>query len=285
MPDAVTAANTTASAAAMLDTPKPTARDPFDPQRTLFRLLGKSARKGEAADPAAAAARIEIEPDELSDLAERMQARIAAGWPDAPRLADLLNAPDAETIAAISRYDWVQVGIYSFGLPPTKARAGTPESDAHRWLKEWAAAHPERVGADRGSEPITERWFPSGDECDVAFLNRHEATIIEVRPDGAEEHELRRAIFTLVKLRALLRVEDELDPCRRYIRAVLLVGGAVPQDLRPLASRMRVLMISQSRPAPLIERRERLRAEREAQQRAEQAAEQAGQPTEDQAGG
>ena len=255
------------------DPPKPSAHDPIDPQRRLFRFLSKSARKGEPADPQAAADRAETELDQLPDLARQMQTRITAACPDAPRLTNLLNAPDPDTLAAIGRYDWVQVGIYTFGLPPTKARAGTPESAAHRWLKEWAAAHPERVGADRGSVPITERWFPSGDECDVAFLNRREATIVEVRPDGTEEHELRRAIFTLVKLRALLRVEDELAPYRRYIRPVLLVGGPIPLNLRPLASRLRVLIISQSRPSPLIERRERLLAEREAQRRAQQPAE------------
>ena len=267
-------ATETASEAAT-DPPKPSAHDPIDPQRRLFRFLSKSARKGEPADPQAAADRAETELDQLPDLARQMQTRITAAWPDAPRLTDLLGAPDPDALAAIGRYDWVQVGIYTFGLPPTKARAGTPESAAHRWLKEWAAAHPERVGADRGSVPITERWFPSGDECDVAFLNRREATIVEVRPDGTEEHELRRAIFTLVKLRALLRVEDELAPYRRYIRPVLLVGGPIPLNLRPLASRLRVLIISQSRPSPLIERRERLLAEREAQQRAQQPAEQA----------
>lgn len=266
-----TATETAAEAATDPPQPKPSAHDPIDPQRRLFRFLSKSARKGEPADPQAAADRAETELDQLPDLARQMQTRIAAAYPDAPRLTDLLDAPDPDTLAAIGRYDWVQVGIYTFGLPPTKARAGTPESAAHRWLKEWAAAHPERVGADRGSVPITERWFPSGDECDVAFLNRREATIVEVRPDGAEEHELRRAIFTLVKLRALLRVEDELAPCRRYIRPVLLVGGPIPLNLRPLASRLRVLIISQSRPSPLIERRERLLAEREAQQPAEQA--------------
>lgn len=272
------AATETATEAAT-DPPKPSAHDPIDPQRRLFRFLSKSARKGEPADPQAAADRAETELDQLPDLARQMQTRITAAWPDAPRLTDLLDAPAPDALAAIGRYDWVQVGIYTFGLPPTKARAGTPESAAHRWLKEWAAAHPERVGADRGSVPITERWFPSGDECDVAFLNRREATIVEVRPDGTEEHELRRAIFTLVKLRALLRVEDELAPYRRYIRPVLLVGGPIPLNLRPLASRLRVLIISQSRPSPLIERRERLLAEREAQQRAQQPAEPA-EPTE-----
>ena len=279
MTDTATETATETAAEAPTDPPKPSAHDPIDPQRRLFRFLSKSARKGEPADPQAAADRAETELDQLPDLARQMQTRITAAWPDAPRLTDLLDTPDPDTLAAIGRYDWVQVGIYTFGLPPTKARAGTPESAAHRWLKEWAAAHPERVGADRGSVPITERWFPSGDECDVAFLNRREATIVEVRPDGTEEHELRRAIFTLVKLRALLRVEDELAPYRRYIRPVLLVGGPIPLNLRPLASRLRVLIISQSRPSPLIERRERLLAEREAQQRAQQAAEPA-EPTE-----
>ena len=250
----------------------------LDQQRALFRFLSKSARKGEPADPEAAAARIEAELDDLPDFAAQVQARIDDAWPDAPRLISLLDDPDPETLAAVAAYDWVQTGIYSFGLPPTKTRPGSKESADHRWLKEWAAAHPRRVAAPANSVAVTERWFPSGDECDVAFFADREVTLVQVCLEGADYDELRRTVFSLIKLRAVLHVEDQIAVHLRRIRSIILFGGAIPEEIRPLAQRFRVLLISQSHPAPMILRRERLRAEAAAkaaaeQQQAEQQAE------------
>ena len=226
----------------MTDSPdhRPTVRDPIDPQRALFRFLSKSARKGEPADAKAAATRAGVGAEELPAIAARMQARIAASYPEAPRLADLLGAPNPDALTAIGGYDWVQVGIYTFGLPPTKTRSGTPESAAHRALKEWAAVHPEQVGAWRGTDPTTERWFASGDECDVAFLAPDAATIVEVRPADTEEHELRRALFALVKLRAVLAAEDALAGRSRPITAVLVTTAPAPRELRTLAAELTI---------------------------------------------
>lgn len=226
----------------MTDSPehRPAARDPIDRQRGLFRFLSKSARKGEPADAEAAATRAGVGAEELPVIAERMQARIEEAYPDAPRLADLLGAPEPDALAAIGGYDWVQVGIYTFGLPPTKTRSGTPESAAHRALKEWTAVHPEQVGASHETEPTTERWFASGDECDVAFLAPDAATIVEVRPADTEEHELRRTLFALVKLRAVLAAEDALAGRSRPITAVLVTTAPLSRELRTLAAELTV---------------------------------------------
>lgn len=242
----------------------------LDQQRALFRFLSKSARKREPADPEAAAARIEAELDDLPDLAAQVQARIDDAWPDAPRLINLLHDPDPQTIAAVADYDWVQTGIYSFGLPPTKTRPGSKESADHRWLKEWAAAHPQRVAAPADSVAVTERWFPSGDECDVAFFADREVTLVQVCLEGADYDELRRTVFSLIKLRAVLHVEDQIAVHLRRIRSIILFGGAIPDEIRPLAQRFRVLLISQSHPPPVVLRRERLRAEAAAKAAAEQ---------------
>ena len=215
----------------------------LDQQRALFRFLSKSARKGEPADPEAAAARIEAELDDLPDFAAQVQARIDDAWPDAPRLISLLDDPDPETLAAAAAYDWVQTGIYSFGLPPTKTRSGSAESAAHRALKEWAAAHPEQALAPPGATAITERWFPSGDESDVAFLADNAATIVEVRPAETEPHELRRALFALVKLRAVLEAEDALASRPREVAALLLTAAPVTPDLQTLASHLNLQIL------------------------------------------
>ena len=213
---------------------------PIDQQRALFRFLSKSARKREPADPVAAAARLDIPPAELSEIAAAMQQRIDAAWPDAPPLSELLGAPDADALTRIAAYEWVLVGVYSFGLPPTKTRSGSEESAAHRALKEWAAAHPEQALALPGATAITERWFPSGDECDVAFLADNAATIVEVRPAETEPHELRRAVFALVKLRAVLEAEDALANHSRKVTALLLTAAPIPPDLQSLAARLNI---------------------------------------------
>ena len=216
---------------------------PIDQQRALFRFLSKSARKREPADPVAAAARLDIPPAELSEIAAAMQQRIDAAWPEAPRLSRLLGAPDADDLARMAAYDWVLVGVYSFGLPPTKTRSGSAESAAHRALKEWAAAHPEQALAPPGATAITERWFASGDESDVAFLADNAATIVEVRPAETEPHELRRAIFALVKLRAVLEAEDALANQSRKVTALLLIAAPIPPDLQSLASQLNVQIL------------------------------------------
>lgn len=212
----------------------------IDRERALFRFLSKSARKGEPADAAAAADRLGVDGADLREIAEAMQARIEGAWPDAPGLAQLLGAPDADGLAAIGVYDWVPVGVYTFGLPPTKTRSGSAESAAHRALKEWAAAHPEQALAPPNADTVTERWFPSGDEADVAFLAPDAATIVEVRPADAEAHELRRALFALVKLRAVLSAEDGLEGRDRAISAVLLTTAPVSSELTALAARLAV---------------------------------------------
>ena len=216
---------------------------PIDHQRALFRFLSKSARKREPADPAAAAARLNVPLPELAEIAAAMQRRIDASWPDAPALSDLLGAPDADALARIAAYDWVLVGVYSFGLPPTKTRSGGAESAAHRALKEWAAAHPEQALAPPGATAITERWFPSGDESDVAFLAADAATIVEVRPAETEPHELRRALFALVKLRAVLEAEDALANRPREIAALLLTDAPITPDLQTLASSLNLQIL------------------------------------------
>ena len=222
------------------------ATEQADRERALFRFLAKAARKGETADADAAAARLGggLTDVEVRVIANGMQRRIAAEYRDAPPLHLLLAIVDAGQMAAISAYDWVQVGIYVFGLPPTKTRSGTAESAAHRALKEWAAANPERFGAPAGARAETEVWFPSGDESDAAFIADGEMLIVEVRPGGPEEHELRRALFQCVKYREVQRAADRAEGRTRAVRAALAVPAGVPDELADLASRLDVEVVA-----------------------------------------
>ena len=216
--------------------------DLIDLERTLFRFLSKSARKGDLAERAAALAR--FGPDaggvDLDATAAAMQTRIESIYTDAPPLSLLLSAANADQLAAIRSYDWVPVGIYVFGLPATKTRSGTAESAAHRKLKEWVAANPERVGAPGGAWAVTERWFPSGDESDVAFLTENEALVVEVRPSGAHEHELRQAVFALVKFRAVIEAESSLMGIDDSVRVMLVTPDGVSDAVAELAKRLSV---------------------------------------------
>lgn len=211
-----------------------------DRERSLFRLLSKSARKGGPAELQAAAARTGVPKGDLAALAAAMQERICTAYPDAPPLCDLLGLAEPDALSAAKAYDWVAVGVYVFGLPPTKTRSGTPESAAHRALKEWAANHPAQLSAPPGSRTVTERWFASGDESDVAFEAEQAALIVEVRPSDTELHDLRRALFTLVKLRAVMETEDTLANTPRSVSTVLLTPSAVDPNIAALAASLGV---------------------------------------------
>ena len=214
----------------------------IDQERALFRFLSKSARKGELAERNGALARFGPDAGEvgLDTVATAMQARIESIYEDAPPLSLLLTDANAEQLASIRAYDWVPVGIYVFGLPATKTRSGTAESTAHRNLKEWVAANPERVGAPSRAWAITERWFPSGDESDVAFLTENEALVVEVRPSGAHEHELRQAVFALVKFRAVIEAESLLMGIEDSVRVMLVTPDAVSETVTALAEQLSV---------------------------------------------
>ncbi len=212
----------------------------IDLQRTLFRFLTKSARKGELADIEAARHRFPPEAGaiNLATVADGMQDRIREMYPAAPNLRSLLGGAPDDELAAMQQFDWVTVGIYAFGLPPTKTRSGTPESSAHRALKEWAAANGPTLGAPSGATGVTERWFPSGDESDAAFIGDSESLIVEVRPGAAEAHELQQALFTLVKMRAVMQAEHRVNRRVGSVRVMLVTEAEPDQSIRELADQL-----------------------------------------------
>ena len=214
----------------------------IDLQRTLFRFLTKSARKGEFADADAAMKRLSAlqQNADLHAVADGMQARLLDAYRDAPDLRGLLSGASNDDLLALQAFDWVTVGIYAFGLPPTKTRSGTPESSAHRALKEWAAANGTALGAPADSVGVTERWFPSGDESDAAFIGESATLIVEVRPAGTELHELQQALFALVKMRAVREAELSLDEQRGDVRVTLVLEEAPPSAIRAMGEALDV---------------------------------------------
>ena len=214
----------------------------IDLQRALFRFLSKSARKGELADPDAALKRLSAlqENVDLHAVANGMQARLSETDRDAPDLRGLLGGASADDLLVLRRFDWVMVGVYAFGLPPTKTRSGTPESSAHRALKEWAAANGAALDAPADSVGVTERWFPSGDESDAAFIGESASLVIEVRTAGTEPHELQQALFALVKMRAVREAELSLDRRRNDVRVTLVLEEDPSSVIRALSEELGV---------------------------------------------
>ena len=214
----------------------------IDLQRTLFRVLTKSARKGEQAD--AEAARHRFPPNagaiNLEAIADGMQDRIREMYPNAPNLRSLLGGASNDELATMQQFDWVTVGIYAFGLPPTKTRSGTPESSAHRALKEWAAANGPTLGVPADATGVTERWFPSGDESDAVFVGDAESLIVEVRPGPAEPHEMQQALFMLVKMRAVMQAEHRVNGRVGSVRVMLVTESEPNQSIRELADQLQV---------------------------------------------
>ncbi|MDE2966438.1 MAG: hypothetical protein OXS30_02965 [Chloroflexota bacterium] len=216
----------------------------IDLQRTLFRFLTKSARKGELADAEAALRRFPANLNvDLKAVADGMQERLSEMYPEAPDLRGLLGGATDADLSAMQAFDWVTIGIYAFGLPPTKTRSGTPESSAHRALKEWAASNGDALGAPEDAVATTERWFPSGDESDAAFIGQSESLIVEVRPAGAEPHELQQALFTLVKMRAVREAELSLDGRSDQVRVTLVVEEEPEPSTDRLAEALGVTLI------------------------------------------
>ena len=87
---------------------------------------------------------------------------------------------------------------------------------------------------------MTERWFPSGDESDAAFIGENDSLIVEVRPAGAEMHELQQALFTLVKMRAVRQAELSLDGRDDEVRVTLVLEDEPDSAICELADKLGV---------------------------------------------
>lgn len=96
---------------------------------------------------------------------------------------------------------------------------GGGEGEAHRRLKEYVAHHPETIGLSIGSHSCLEYLFISGDRCDVLFDNPQKVFAIAEIKNG-DDGELTRGIYQLIKYRALLAAEEELEELQPQIHLV-----------------------------------------------------------------
>ncbi|SDW85859.1 hypothetical protein [Lysobacter enzymogenes] len=124
---------------------------------------------------------------------------------------------------------------------PSLDRGGGPESEEHKALKKWVAAHPEEL-VDFGVFPVggNEELLSSGDRLDVHFDNGMQRLAVEVKTSKCSESELQRGVYQIVKYRAILRAEQKAVLHVPNGEAVLVCTRAPNAQTRLLIKRLQV---------------------------------------------
>lgn len=126
---------------------------------------------------------------------------------------------------------------------------GGEETEEHRLLKGYVAAHPEILGlpvsAGRGQ---VEYPLPSRDCLDVFFRHAQEAVCAEVKSAISDEADIVRGIFQCVKYSALLEAEQATKGDQRKARAVLVLESRLPARLIPMKNILGIEVIEGVKP-------------------------------------
>lgn len=95
------------------------------------------------------------------------------------------------------------------------------ESAAHRKLKLYVAAHPDRFGLSRAASPHVEYSFLSGDRVDVLFENHQpNRTVVEVEVAG--EQNVLVGIHQAVKYRSLAELDGGYALLSAHVRSLVV---------------------------------------------------------------
>ena len=130
-------------------------------------------------------------------------------------------------------------------LPDPKDFATGPETDAHKDLKAWVAAHPgifERYGKFRRAS--MEHRLASGDRLDVFFKNAEMHLAVEIKANGASDAEVQRGIYQCIKYRATLRAMQLAGSQPPNAQAVLVLDRRPSSVVAHLAGRLSVSIIN-----------------------------------------
>ena len=146
-------------------------------------------------------------------------------------------------VFAFSRWDDV---LAAFGLEPAKTRPrnmpplpppmeggfGAGESEDHRRLKKYVAAHPEIVGLPANlKRGETEFGLPSADCIDVLFKNGPAWIGAEVKSAISGEDDIVRGMFQCIKYRALIEASQKYQLEAVNARVILVLGKPLPAKL------------------------------------------------------
>ena len=136
--------------------------------------------------------------------------------------------------------------------PPTVVNVALPkygpggEGKDHKALKAYVAAHPEIVGLPIAAAPgTTEQCLLSGDSLDVFFIHRRRWVAAEVKSHISSDLDVQRGLFQCVKYRAVL-VAQALSLGKTVdVKAVLVLGRELPQNLRGLKNMLGFEVVEQ----------------------------------------
>lgn len=123
---------------------------------------------------------------------------------------------------------------------------GGGESPEHRALKEFVAANPAAIGLPAVMSPGSVEFpLASGDFVDVFFRARSLSVAVEIKSDRSTVGDLTRGIFQCIKYRAVLEATLVSEGRPPNARAILVLGGTMPEELLALANLLGVEFVHQ----------------------------------------
>lgn len=141
-----------------------------------------------------------------------------------PRWNDVLRALDLKPLP----FDFSDL------LKATPQRGGGGESENHRLLKEFVAAHPEVIGLLKTLKGEPEYPLPSGDSLDVSFRNADMWVGVEVKSALSDQSDIIRGLFQCVKYQAVMEAVQRASAIPQNSRTILVLESKLPSRLLPL---------------------------------------------------
>jgi hypothetical protein len=136
-----------------------------------------------------------------------------------------------------------QSSLEEFDRVSSKLRG---KSQEHQSLQDWIENHPVAAGLFVGEtirSSHQEYLFWSLDRLDILFQTDKEWIGVEVKPSSASDQELQKGMYQVMKYRALIDATLLAEGAIQSCRCVLVIGGALPSSLRPLANRFQIDVI------------------------------------------
>lgn len=121
------------------------------------------------------------------------------------------------------------------GFSPTGKNYGGPaESEEHKKLKKWVAAHPQEIGLRKSfKKGLPESCLLSGDTVDVLFADGNNFVTVEVKSCRSNDEDFRRGIYQCVKYRKVK--EAEHLPNKVKVQSVLVTERELNYELKARA--------------------------------------------------
>ena len=119
---------------------------------------------------------------------------------------------------------------------------GPAESEEHKKLKKWVAAHPHEIGLRKsfGKGELESRLL-SGDTVDVLFSDGNNFTTVEVKSCRSNDEDLRRGLYQCVKYWKVKEAENLPNKVR--VQAVLVTERELNFELKIRARLLKVRFI------------------------------------------